>query len=85
MYMFYFQVMYIVFDSPFSLFWCVLASRLARLNCRRFLAGQFFLSGDVSSCAFVSRVPCTSMGLGSINCVCSFCDSFASQSVFVMK
>ena len=42
-----------------------LASRHARVNCRRFLAGQFLWSGDVSRCAFVSRVPCASTGLGS--------------------
>ena len=42
-----------------------LASRHALVNCRRFLAGQFFWSGDVSRCAFVSRVPCASTGLGS--------------------
>ena len=34
------------FFSAVSLFG-VVASRLARLNCRRFLVGQFFLSGDV--------------------------------------
>ena len=61
-----------------------LASRPARVNCRRFLARQFCWSGDVSSCAFVSRVPCASTGLGS-KIVCSTDEKVAEQSVFVMK
>ena len=40
-------------------------SRHALVNCRRFLVGQFFWSGDVSRCAPVCRVPCASTGLGS--------------------
>ncbi len=71
-------------------FFGVLASRLARLNCRHFLAGQFFLSGDVCCFAFVSRLPFASMGLGS-KIVCSidetgrlakhFCDEMSSADV----
>ena len=64
-----------VFLSVVSLFW-VLASRLARLNCRRFLAGQFFLSGVVSRWVFVSRVPRDSTGLGS-KIVCSIDEKLA--------
>ena len=67
-----------------SHFFCVLASRLARLNCRRFLAGQFFLSGDVCCWAFVSRVLCASMGLGS-KIVCFIDEKVVYQSVCVMK
>ena len=63
------------FFSAVSLFW-VLASRLARLNCRRFLAGQAFLSGVVSRWVFVSRVPCDSTGLGS-KIVCSIDEKLA--------
>ena len=63
------------FFSGVSLFG-VLASRLARLKCRRFLAGQFFWSGDVSRCAIVSRMPCASMGLGS-KIVCSIDEEVA--------
>ena len=61
--------------SDVSLFW-ILASRLARLNCRRFIAGQFFLSGDVCCWAFVSRVPWASVGLGS-KIVCSIDEKVA--------
>ena len=74
--MYIFLVIYVYcFFSPVSLFG-VLASRLARLNCRRFLAVQFFLSGDVCCWAFVSRVPCASMGLGS-QIVCSIDEKVA--------
>ena len=71
------------FFSAVSLFW-VLASRHARVNCRCFLAGQFFWSGDVCCWAFVSRVPCASMEFGS-KVVCSIDERVAYQSVFVMK
>ena len=43
---------------------------LLLLNCRRFLAEQFFMSGDVCCWVFVSRVPRASMGLRS-KIVCS--------------
>ncbi len=46
-----------------SHFWA-LASLRARVNCRRFLAEQFFWSGDVCW-ACVSRVPCASKWWGS--------------------
>ena len=42
----------------------------ARVNCRRFLAGHFFWSGDVCRWGFVFRVSCASIGLGS-NLMCS--------------
>ena len=65
-----------------SHFWA-LASLHARVNCRRFLAGQFFRSGDVCwGC--VSRVPCASTWLGS-KIVCSTDEKVAQQSVVVMK
>ena len=51
-------------------FWGFSISRLARLNCRRFLAGAVLLERDVCCWAFMSRVPCTSMGLSS-KIVCS--------------
>ena len=59
--------------SHFLVFWAFL---LALLNCRRFLAGQFFLSGDVCCWVFVSRVPCASMGLRS-KLVCSIDEKVA--------
>ena len=52
--------------SPFSGVW---HPALLGLNCRRFLAGQFFLSVDVCCWAFMSRVPCASMGFGFEDCV----------------
>ena len=52
--------------------------------CHRFLAGQFFLSGDVCWWAFVSRVPRSSMGLGS-RIVCAIDEEVAEQSVLVME
>ena len=55
--------------SAVSLFG-VWASRLVRLNCRLFLAEQFFLRGDVCGWVCLSRVPCASMGFGS-KIVCS--------------
>ena len=58
-----------------SHFWA-LASRHARVNCRRFVAGQFFWSGDVCCWAFVSQVPYASMGLGS-KIVCSIDENVA--------
>ncbi len=51
---------WLFFSSAVSLLG-VLASRLPQLKCRHFLAGQFFLSGDVCCWAFVSRVPCVSL------------------------
>ena len=67
-----------VFWGAVSLFEA-LASRHARRNCRRFLAVQFFWSKDVSRCAFVSRVPCASMGLG-LKIVFSIDEKVAQQS-----
>ena len=58
-----------------SHFWAV-ASRRAGVNCRRFLAEQFFWSGDVCRWAFVSRVTCASSGLGS-RIVCSIDEKVA--------
>ena len=57
--------------------------RLSLFFRRRFLAGQFFLIGDVCCWAFVSREPCASMKGSKI--VCSIDEMVAQQSVLVMK
>ena len=61
--------------SGLSHFWA-LATSHARVNCRCFLAGQFFWRGDACRWAFESRVPCASTWLGS-NIVCSIDEKVA--------